>query len=141
MATGKKTKIPSAVCAVYGRIFPTIDVPLSDVAKALVAFNVKSELAMYDGFSRVGNEPLPAELREPVWFWRRIVANADQVTLTSNTGLSKRVPISEAAGLEQDGGYSDLDIANRLIAWTEKRDTTMEKNERDLREKRWVRAR
>jgi hypothetical protein len=84
---------------------------------------------------------LPAELREPVWFWRRIVANADQVTLTSSTGISKRAAISEASGLERDGGYSDADLAKRLIAWTEKRDTTMADNERDLREKRWVRGR
>lgn len=130
----------SAVCAVYGRIFPSIDVPLSEIAAAPVAFNVKSDLGMSGDFSRVGNEPLPAELREPVWFWRRIVGNADQVTLDSSTGDSKRVPISEANGLEKNGGYTDADIANRLIAWTENRDTTMADNERELREKPWMRG-
>lgn len=128
----------SGVCAVYGRIFPKADMPLSEVAKTPVAFNVRCELPAYDGFSFVGNEPLPAELQEPVWFWSGITADPDHVSLVSSHGIDKEAPIAEAHGLERDGGYSPGEIAKRLIAWIEKRDTTMEENERQLREKRWV---
>jgi hypothetical protein len=128
----------SAVCAVYGRVFPTVDPPLSEVAKAPVAFNVTCQIEADAGLTRVGTEPLPRELREPVVFWRRIVGDADRVKLVSSDGTSKNAPIGAAHGLEKDGGYGHAELAERLLAWTEQRDSTLAENERLLRERRWV---
>jgi hypothetical protein len=128
-----------ALCSVYGRVFPTTDVPLSEVSRVPVAFTVHCELGLKgSGFVRVGNEPLPDALREPVWFWRRIVGDADHVTLDSSSGESRTVPIAEAEGLERDGGYGREELAKRLVAWLEGRDPVPEENRKRLREKPWM---
>jgi hypothetical protein len=128
----------SAVCSVYGRVFSTVRTPLSEVAETPIAFNVTCQVDADDSFCHVGTEPLPADLREPVLFWRRIVGDGDHVKLVSSDGTSTDAPIDEARGLETDGGYGHAELAERLIAWIEQRDPTPAENERLLREKPWT---
>lgn len=129
----------SEVCAVYGMVFDSDAVPLSEVARAPIAFNVACILAARGGgYRRVGNEELPDELREPVWFWREIVGDPDKLTLSSSDGESHEAPYSAAEGLESEGCWTAEELAERLLAWLDGKDPRPEQDRKLLEERPWL---
>jgi hypothetical protein len=129
----------AGVCAVYGGVFFEDQNVVEAASSAPIAFNCECQVDHAKGdFRWLANEPLTEGLKTPIYFWRRIVGNADQVNLDCSDGTSRVAPISEAEGLERSGGYGPKEIAERLQAWLDGNDKTMADNARRLATKPWV---
>ncbi len=105
--------------AYYRFTSPRSDVALAEIVKHEVAFVVG---CTDDGFYKkrwrvIGNLPLESRLAQPTWFFHQAVGSKTcDVFDIWNRDVIKTMPASECKGIEQWGAWSEVHIAERLIA-------------------------